>query len=186
LQEDSRCLKLPFTLPLKASVSSASKIDANNYLNEPATDNYRSVILVAFNYLELLRSSTFELFHHEEVVKLSAIRFRFAEKRRPDDYATWLSEHMAWPIPRDLLLAAPRLTWDWDNEEDRKQGEKRVKEYLAQFRIGEGRAVLMAKKEDHLKLHPDLQWKNEPWYGTGYAVQRFDDDFVTKVGSKGV
>jgi insulysin len=141
--------------------------------------------LAAFNYLELLRSSTFESFHHEEVVKLSAIRFRFAEKRRPDNYATWLSEHMAWPIPRDLLLAAPRLTWEWDNEEDRKQGEARVKEYLDHFRIGEGRAVLMAKKEDHLKLHPDLQWENEPWYGTGYAVQRFDDDFITKVNFRG-
>lgn len=150
------------------------------HLTPEGFDNYRSVVLAAFNYLELLRSSTFEPFHHEEVVKLSAIRFRFAEKRRPDNYATWLSEHMAWPIPRDLLLSAPRLTWDWDNEEDRKQGEARVKEYLNQFRIGEGRVVLMAKKEDHLKLNPDIQWEKEPWYGTEYGVQRFDDDFIAK------
>jgi insulysin len=88
---------------------------------------------------------------------------------------------MAWPIPRDLLLAAPRLTWDWDSEEDRKQGELRVKEYLDQFRIDEGRIVLMAKKEDHLKLNPDIHWETEPWYGTEYGVQRLDDDFITKV-----
>jgi insulysin len=88
---------------------------------------------------------------------------------------------MAWPIPRDLLLAAPRLTWDWDNEEDRKQGESRVKEYLNQFRIGEGRIVLMAKKEDHLKLNPNIQWETEPWYSTEYGVQRLDDDFIAKV-----
>jgi len=88
---------------------------------------------------------------------------------------------MAWPIPRDLLLAAPRLTWDWDNEEDRKQGEARVKEYLNQFHISEGRIVLMAKKEDHLKINPDIQWEVEPWYGTEYSVHRLDDDFISKV-----
>lgn len=138
----------------------------------------------AFKYLALLRSSKFEPYHHQEVVNLSTIRFRFAEKKRPDDYATWISEHMAWPIPEHLLLAAPRLTWDWENESDKQKGEAKVMEYLDQFRIENGRVVLMAKEADHRKIHPNLKWEKEPWYGTGYAVQKFDDDFVAKVCSQ--
>lgn len=146
-------------------------------------ENYRSVIQAAFKYLALLRSSKFQSYHHQEVVNLSNIRFRFAEKKRPDDYATWIAEHMAWPIPEHLLLTAPRLTWDWGNELDRQSGEAKVMEYLDRFRIQNGRVVLMAKEDDHHKVHPDLKWEKEPWYGTGYAVQRFDDNFVTKVGA---
>ncbi|KAF8965197.1 Metalloenzyme, LuxS/M16 peptidase-like protein [Flammula alnicola] len=154
------------------------------HLTPEGFSNYRSVILAAYKYLELLRSSKFEPYHHQEVVNLSSIRFRFAEKRRPDDYATWISEHMAWPIPRDLLLTAPRLTWDWDSEGDKQKGEAKVREYLNQLRIGESRAVLMAKKDDHLEVHPDLKWEKEPWYGTNYAVQRFDAQFVVEAEGK--
>ncbi|KAJ3510226.1 hypothetical protein NLJ89_g4805 [Agrocybe chaxingu] len=142
--------------------------------------NYRSVVLAAYKYMALFRASTVEDFHHQELVKLSAIRFRFAEKRRPDDYATWISEHMAWPVPRGLVLAAPRLTWAWENDEDKRQGETKIAEYLSKFRVGEGRVVLMARKDDHVKVHPNLQWKKEPWYETEYAVERFDEDFAAQ------
>lgn len=139
------------------------------------------MVLAAYKYIELLRTSSFEDYHQQEVVNLSSIRFRFAEKRRPDDYATWISEHMAWPIPRDLLLTAPRLTWNWENEEEGRKAEAKIREYLNGFRIGESRIVLMAKKDDHVKFHPDLKWEKEPWYGTDYAIQRFDDALVAEV-----
>ncbi|KDR81747.1 hypothetical protein GALMADRAFT_58881 [Galerina marginata CBS 339.88] len=156
------------------------------HLTPEGFENYHSVVSAVHKYLGLLRSSKFEAFHHQEVVNLSTTRFRFAEKRRPDDYATWISEHMAWPIPAELLLAAPRLTWDWDNETDKKEGEAKVTEYLNQFTIENSRAVLMAKRDDHLKVHPELKWEKEPWYGTEYAVQRFDDDFVAQIDNLNV
>ncbi|KAF8911060.1 Metalloenzyme, LuxS/M16 peptidase-like protein [Gymnopilus junonius] len=143
--------------------------------------NYRSVILATHKYLALLRSTQFEPFHHQEVAKLSTIRFRFAEKKRPDDYATWISEHMAWPIPEDLLLSAPRLTLDWESEADKQEGEAKIMEYLNHFTIENSRAVLMASRSDHLKLQQDLTWDKEPWYGTEYAVQKFEDDFANGV-----
>jgi insulysin len=88
---------------------------------------------------------------------------------------------MAWPVPRHLLLSAPRLTWAWENEEDRKRGEEKIAAYMDSFRVGNSRVVLMAKKEDHVKLQADLKWGKEPWYGTEYAVQRWDADFVKEV-----
>jgi insulysin len=140
-------------------------------------ENYREAILTAFQYLALLRSSKFDAFHQQELAKLSEIRYRFAEKRRPDDYASTLSENMAWPIPRDLLLSAPQLTWDWDSEE----GEAKVREYLNSFRLTGARVVLMATGEEHAKLSPDATWEKEPWYGTEYNVERFDEKFIEQV-----
>jgi len=139
------------------------------------------VILAAHKFLALLRSTNFSRFHQEELVTLSATRFRFAEKRRPDDYAVWISEHMAWPLPPEFLLAGPALTWDWNNDADRKMGEAKIAEYLQQFRIHESRVVLMAKKDELWTVNPSIEWHTEPWYGTEYSVQRFDETFVREV-----
>ena len=84
---------------------------------------------------------------------------------------------MAWPIPRDLLLSAPQVIWDWDSQE----GEAKVKEYLDTLRLTEGRVVLMASAEEHARLFPNATWEKEPWYGTEYRVERFDDEFIEKV-----
>jgi insulysin len=85
-------------------------------------------------------------------------------------------------MPPHLLLAAPGLTWPWENEEDRRRGEEKVGEYLESFRVENSRVFLMAKKDDLVKLQADdLQWDKEPWYGTEYAVQRWDGDFLKEV-----
>lgn len=135
----------------------------------------------AFNYFTLLRTSKFEDFHFEELVKLADIRFRFLEKKPPGDYATALTEHMAWPVNPDMILAAPRLTWMWENDEDKKQVETKIAEYLTNMRIEESRVVLMASKDDLTTVHSNPKWEKEPWYGTEYDVQRWDKDFIQKV-----
>ncbi|KAF5380968.1 hypothetical protein D9615_004092 [Tricholomella constricta] len=144
------------------------------HLTEDGFKHYRDVVLASFQYLALLRASKFDAFHQREVAKVSEIRFRFKEKRRPDDYATWISEHMAWPVPKDLLLSAPQITWEWDGE----GGEAQVKEYLESFRITDGRVVLMATAAEHAKVASNAAWEKEPWYGTDYRVERFDEQFI--------
>lgn len=143
--------------------------------------NYRTVVLAVYKYLDLLRSSKFGAFHHEEQAQLSHTRFRFLDNRQPHEYASRLAEHMLSPMPRNLLLAAPELIWSWETEEDRKRGEEKIAEYLKSFRVGNSRVVLMARKEDIVRLQADLQWGKEPWYGTEYAVQRWDADFIKEV-----
>jgi Secreted/periplasmic Zn-dependent peptidases, insulinase-like len=145
-------------------------------------ENHRSVILAVFKYLSLLRSSQFEPFHHHELVMLTSTSFRFAEKKRPEDYATWVTEQMAWPMPKELLIAASQMMWDWDSSDNQGiDGEKKVREYLEGFRADKGRVVLMAKAEEHAKIAPGVKWKEEPWYGTLYRVERFDEEFVKQV-----
>lgn len=115
---------------------------------------------------------------------MSTTRFRFAEKRRPDDYAVWVSEHMVWPVPKELALSAPQLVWEWEqqNGKDMSDGEMEVREVLGGLTVDKGRVVLMAKGEEHAKISgKEVVWEKEPWYGTAYRVERLDKDFVEKV-----
>ncbi|KAH7923541.1 hypothetical protein BV22DRAFT_1015236 [Leucogyrophana mollusca] len=145
------------------------------HLTKDGFDNYRSVVLAAFKYLSLLRSSAFPAWYQSEQSMISQMRFRFSEKRRPEGYAVWIAEHMTWPVPPELVLAAPQLTWEWDQNE---KGEQEVKDVLEGLRIDHGRVVLMAKKEEHERLAKVDHWEKEAWYGTGYRVERWPEDFV--------
>lgn len=151
------------------------------HLTSEGFKNYRSVILAAYKYLALLRSSVLEPFHQREQASIYSMRFRFIEKKRPDNYATWITEHMAWPVPRELLLAGPQLILDEGSRQG--TGERKVREYLESFRVRESRVVLMAKAEEHAKVHPECRWEKEPWYGTEYTVQKFDEAFITEAES---
>ncbi len=153
----------------------------NVHLTEEGFQNYRAILLAVAKYLSLLRTSTFEPYHQKELVDLAATRFRFQEKRRPDDYATRLAEHMARPYPKELLLSASQLVWDWSEASNEGGGKEKIREYLDLFRLQNGRAVLMAKKEDLEKLPSNATWASEPWYGTEYRVERFDDAFIKQV-----
>jgi insulysin len=139
--------------------------------------NYRTVVLASFKYLALLRSSDFPAYHQRELAMLSSTRFRFQEKKRPDDYAKWIANTMTWPVPKEYLLCAPVLTWDWDNV----SGQSKIREYLESFRITEARVVLMAQADEHAKLDTTTPWNKEPWYGTEYRVQHFDKEFIEQV-----
>ncbi|KAG5354057.1 hypothetical protein C0989_009755 [Termitomyces sp. Mn162] len=147
------------------------------HLTEDGFQHHRDVIHAAFQYISLLRASKFDAFHQHEIAKVSDIKFRFKEKRRPDEYATSITEYMSWPVPKDLILKAPAVTWDWDSA----TGENEVRKCLETFRITEGRVVLMATAAEHAKItSTDVIWEKEPWYGTSYRVERFDEQFINK------
>lgn len=112
---------------------------------------------------------------------ISAMRFLFAEKRRPDDYATFIAEHMTWPVPRDRILDAPQVVEAWGQSGSASVEEQEVRSLLDSLTIERGRAVLMAKKEEYERVRPDLEWEKEPIYGTPYHVERFDSKFIAEV-----
>lgn len=125
----------------------------------------------------MMRSSELPAWYQAEISKMRAIRFRFQEKRSPDDYATWISEHMAWPLPRDQILSGPQLTEEWQSDFP-EGGEHEVREILDSLTVENGRALLMAKKEEIERVKGSIEWKHEPIYGTPYQVERFDSEFV--------
>jgi len=141
-------------------------------------ENYREVAIATFKYLSMLRPSDLSPSHQKEASSLSNIRFRFSEKRRPDDYAVWVADKLSWPVPRELVIKAPQVVSEWDTEGTAQGVALRTLEGLS---VRSSRTVLMAKKEEFQKLLGTREWEREPWYGTQYRVERLDDAFVREV-----
>ena len=141
-------------------------------------ENYREVIIATFKYMSMLRSSDLSPSHQKETSSLSNIRFRFSEKRRPDDYATWVADRLSWPVPREFVIKAPQVVSEWDAEGTAQGVALRTLEGL---NVRSSRTVLMAKKEEFQKLLGTREWETEPWYGTQYRVERLDDAFLREV-----
>ena len=133
-------------------------------------------------YLSLLRSSELPPWYQKELSIINETKFQFAEKRRPDDYAVWVSEHMAWPVEQEAVLSSAQLVSEWDQS---GEGEKEVRNILNTLTIDQSRAVVMAQPDEFQRVFEvegkTLNWESEPWYGTKYIVERFSDDFVSKV-----
>ena len=142
-------------------------------------ENYETLVKTVFKYISLLRSSKFPNWVQHERNLICATRFRFSEKRRPDDYAVWVTEHMAWPVPHDRILSAPQLVEEWDEIDPENGGEKEMRDILDSLTIERSRTVLMAKGEEfELIQGKNPVWEKEPWYGTPYRVERYSADAV--------
>lgn len=126
----------------------------------------------------MLRSTDLSPPHQAEVSSLSNIRFRFSEKRRPDDYAVWVAEKLSWPVPRELVIKAPQVVSEWGTDGIVQGVAFRMLEGLS---VRNSRTILMAKKEKFQRLMGTQQWEAEPWYGTQYRVERLDDAFMLEV-----
>lgn len=89
---------------------------------------------------------------------------------------------MAWPVEPDAVLSSAQLVSEWDES---GEGEKEVRNILNTLTIDQGRAVVMARPDEFQRVFGAegnaLNWESEPWYGTKYIVERFSNDFVSKV-----
>jgi len=94
---------------------------------------------------------------------------------------------MAWPVERDSILSSAQLVSEWD---EFGEGEKEVRDTLNSLTIDEGRAVVMARPDEFQRVFgaegKSLDWESEPWYGTKYLVERFDEDFVSMVRANSI
>jgi insulysin len=131
-------------------------------------EHWRDVIVVVYNYITVLKSSSFKPYIAEEIRQLADIRFRYKEKKRPDKYATELSELLQRPYPRERVLSAASLVWSHDAEA--------VRHLLDGFGPRTGRIMVMGR--DMAKLTQDSGWEKEKWYGTEYKVQRLEDSVL--------
>jgi insulysin len=134
--------------------------------------------MATFKYISMLRSTDLSPTHQIEVSSLSNIRFRFSEKRRPDDYAVWVAEKLSWPVPREFVIKAPQVVSEWDHSGNAQAVAFQTIKGLS---VRNSRTVLMAKQGEFQRLLGTQQWQTEPWYGTQYRVERLDEDFIREV-----
>jgi insulysin len=157
-------------------------LKVTTHLTQEGFKNHRSVMLAVFKIISLLRSSEFPVWYQREMSLISQTRFRFKEKNKPESYAIWISTHMTWPVPPELVLSAPQLVWEWDESDSDEGGLKEIRKILETLTVDKGRAVLMAKAEEHKKISAtDAVWETEPVYGTQYKVEKLEKDFVEQL-----
>jgi insulysin len=145
------------------------------HLSQNGFQNYREVGMATFKYISMLRSTDLSPTHQIEVSSLSNIRFRFSEKRRPDDYAVWVADKLSWPVPREFVIKAPQVVSEWHHN---GTAQAVAFQTLKGLSVKNSRTVLMAKQGVFQKLLGTQQWQTEPWYGTQYRVEQLDEDFI--------
>lgn len=170
-------IKITMILTSEGFGMSLCVFTTSNQRSWRSIDNYRSVVLTAFKYLSLLRSSEIAPWYQSEVATISRTQFEFAEKREAEAHAISIAERMSWPIPTEKALSAPVLLSEWEDE----TGLREVRDALKDMQIGTGRVVLMAKREEHERVSGELLWQSEKWYGTGYTVEQWDSEFLAQV-----
>ncbi|KDN37075.1 hypothetical protein RSAG8_10428, partial [Rhizoctonia solani AG-8 WAC10335] len=124
-------------------------------LTKDGMDHSTEILLAIYQYLEYLKASSVPAYIHEESKLIAESRFRFAEKRSADKYVSFLSEKLSGPYPRDLVICAEQLMWEWD--------ESTLQSLLNSFTVEQSCVMLMAK--DGL---PEGAWVKEKWYGVEY------------------
>ncbi|KAF8605452.1 insulin-degrading enzyme [Ceratobasidium sp. AG-I] len=134
-------------------------------LTKDGMDHHEEILLTVYRYLEFLRSSSLPTYIFEENKSIAESRFRFAEKRSADKYVSALSERLSGPYPRDLVLCAESLMWEWN--------EPAVRNLLDTLSVPKSRVMLMAK--DGL---PEGSWVKEKWYGAEYWTTELPANIV--------
>lgn len=132
------------------------------------SDRYQEILSTVYRYLEFLRSSPLPGYIYDESKSIAESRFRFAEKRSADKYVSALSERLSGPYPRDLVLCAESLMWEWD--------EPAVRKLLDTFSVERSRVMLMAKEG-----LAEGNWIKENWYGAEYWIEKLPASLIEQV-----
>ncbi|KAG8689157.1 Insulinase (Peptidase M16) [Ceratobasidium sp. 394] len=141
-------------------------------LTKDGMDHYTEVLSTVYKYLAFLRNSELPTYIYEESKSIAESRFRFAEKRSADKYVSSLAERLSGPYPRDLVLCAESLMWEWD--------EPAVRKLLDTFTVEASRVMLMAK--DGL---PEGNWLKEKWYKAEYWIEKLPASLVEQAKDLG-
>ncbi|GAA6060548.1 hypothetical protein JCM10212_006912 [Sporobolomyces blumeae] len=128
--------------------------------------NYKAIISIVYQYLELLRATPPLEWAWEETSKLGQISWKFKEKGQPSSTTKNLASQLSTSLyPPGKTLVGPWFASEWDAAE--------VEQVLECLKPERGR-VLVGSKEP---LETGKQWtEQEKWYGTEYTVTPLDLD----------
>ncbi|TBU47821.1 LuxS/MPP-like metallohydrolase [Dichomitus squalens] len=136
--------------------------------------HYDAVLETIFEYIALMRRSfPFPDYHYAEVATMAGIRFRFMQKGQPHEYAVRLARDMSEPYRTEQLISGPYLY--------RGKDDATVKQLLDSFTPERAKLFLQAKEHREEIVGKDVQWEAEKWYGTQFAVRKFDEVLLEKL-----
>ncbi|ORX55207.1 hypothetical protein DM01DRAFT_1335502 [Hesseltinella vesiculosa] len=140
-------------------------------LTEEGLANYQKVILVVFQYIELLKRNGVCEATFKEVQSLASLAFRFKEKYPPSQYTSRVAGLMQQGYPSKYTLSGTSLIREYD--------PALIEENLSWLRPDNFRIILLSQNPP-----PSIQFtKQEKWYSTEYEVTNFDDALIKSLSN---
>ncbi|KLO18632.1 hypothetical protein SCHPADRAFT_925084 [Schizopora paradoxa] len=148
----------------------ASQFSISVGLTKDGLKNYMTVIGLFKSFIQLLQNSaTADWFYHE-IKDMAYTDFNYTEEVDAYHYAIQLSQYMKWPTPRNLILSAPELYWEHDEEQYRS--------VLNALDFNNCQIYLLSKDLDQIGITGP--WEKEKWFGAEYKVVKFSEEFYHK------
>ncbi|CAG8552374.1 5800_t:CDS:10 [Paraglomus occultum] len=135
-------------------------------LTEEGLKHYEDVVKVVFQYIDMLKREGFKKWIFDENASLAAIGFRFVEKFTVSEYASFVTQSMQRPYPREWVLSGPYLIRECDSAQ--------IEDALNHLRQDRFTLMVVGKTLEGLD-------QKERWYGTEYSTRKFGDDFLKEL-----
>ncbi|CAG8531276.1 2424_t:CDS:10 [Paraglomus occultum] len=132
-------------------------------LTEKGLKQYEEVVKVIFQYIDMLKREGVKKWIFDENAQLAAMQFRFKDKSSVSSYTSQVSNFMQRPYPREWILSAPYLSFEYDPAQ--------IEHALDCLRKDRFTLMVVGKQLEGLD-------QKEKWYGTEYSVKKIGDGFL--------
>ena len=140
-------------------------------LTEMGLEKYQEIVKVLFQYIALIKESPPQKWIVDEMIRMTAVDFRFRQKTPASSFTSGTSHVMQKPLPREWLLSGP--------SDVRKFDSAAISKALDYLRTDNYRLTIVSQ-------HFPGDWdQKEKWYGTEYKVEAIPSDFQVAVKEAG-
>ncbi|KAJ3143098.1 Insulinase (Peptidase M16) [Physocladia obscura] len=137
-------------------------------LTEEGTRHWEEIVVLVFEYIEMLREGGIKDWIYEECKAISEMRFRFEEKRNPASFASHVAGEMHDYAPEHILCGSS-IMFEMDKE--------KIQNLLNTLTVDNFRITLVS---------PDfnsLEWSKAEWYGTEYLHESISESLKIALAS---
>ncbi|KAK9803974.1 hypothetical protein WJX72_009535 [[Myrmecia] bisecta] len=139
-------------------------------LTDEGHQHVKEIGATVFAYLDILNQPDGVAKHHyDENRALAQLRFNFADKSNPYDYASHLAASMHTYPPQDLLLALHNVPFEFD--------PAAIRAVLAELTPQQARVMWASK------TFQGQTTEVEPWYETQYTLSAIPEDWLAEWSS---
>jgi len=141
-------------------------------LTEQGYEHYKDVIIIIFQYFEMLKQHGGQKWIFDECKTLDDISFQFKEKSKPVRTVSVLSKEMLF-YPKEHIIAGMSLFFEYDKE--------LIEDFTNHLNPDNFILIISSKKGNNQIKFEELEWKKEKYYGSEYSINKIDTEFLNKL-----
>jgi len=141
-------------------------------LTEQGYEHYKDVIIIIFQYFEMLKQQGSQKWIFDECKTLNDISFQFKEKSKPVRTALVLSKEMLF-YPKEHIIAGMSLYFEYNKD--------LIEEFTNKLNADNFVLVVSSKYGNKDFKYEENEWKKEKYYGSEYSIHDIDSEFLNKL-----